>query len=193
MAANKRKRERVRVRPKRTRVRLLRKTRADDSAIAQQEFEEADGRPLIVSGYGAMIGQFLIGRLLRKNDEYAVVGLRDDDGTYEELYRLSDGTRTSDVLLSDGWCVQPSELGNAPDVNVDRPQPRDLKLLHRELLCRTESGVDEVMEVWAVDGVHYLNAYRQHTTAKRKRTRRRSLMLPFSELKRVLVDFEVEW
>lgn len=182
---------------RRLRVRILRKLRDKPQPPVGgfSKTNPADGRPMIVSGFGSFFGQSLIGRLVDLSKDRATVQLSDEDGEYEEAYRLSDGKRLTDISLDDGWRIRPQDTKDESKSEMKlRLPPCDAKidLLHREHEPLHE-GSDElaVAEVWQVGEDKFLCTYRQKLVGKR--LQRQPMLIPFDVLKRVLLDFETDW
>lgn len=150
--------------------------------------------PVILHGFGSVLGQIIVGKVVNLSKRNVTVLVKDDDEEYRETYSRKDGIRLQDKGEDSGWQIQLDDLVPKPDLIEDRDALTTsldrIKLLHKEKHPVNDEE-NLVVEVWFDSEVEekYAKFYRQDKDGGRQRC----FFIPFNLIKRVLADHEVTW
>lgn len=161
--------------------------------------------PVISNGYGKLLGNFKVGKIIKHNSRSIQVSFHDDDGTYVESYAISNGVRVDDLGCSAGWRISPSEWEGTKDnflpskstVKGDNGKSRLSKIHKGEYPLEDIDGNTSnlIVEVWedSITENRYMRAVREDFNLETKRAKQSPAIVPFSILIKILADFESDW
>jgi len=185
------------------RVKLIKHSETDDfTRIPEKETH------VTLSGFGELMGELMIGKIVGINKRAVLIELKDEDGTFIEYYHRQSGVRMSDLTDDvSGWKIDGDVVRNLRLYDaVDKPPPivpednepaKFVRFAIEETPYPSAEGepVDtRIIEVWREETTmaHYLKAYRTGPVGDGalKSPKQFTCVIPFEVLRQVLYDFE---